>query len=80
MLDTYALCGREETLTRHHPISRTRDHDKKTFSRQPAARVVGFYRPCSKWFHPPFTEKELGRVWNSIEKLKTQPEFASFIA
>lgn len=83
LIDTCALCGREERLTRHHLIPRTRHHNKrnkKTFSRQEVTRVVGLCRPCHKQVHALFTEKELERDWNSIEKLKSHPEVAAFVA
>jgi hypothetical protein len=76
-----SICGREETLTRHHLIPRTRHHNKKNkrdFDRAAVREVVGICRPCHSQIHEVFSEKELERDFNTIEKLKNHPEIAKF--
>jgi hypothetical protein len=76
-----AICGREETLTRHHLIPRTRHHNKKNkrdFERSAVRSTVGICRPCHSQIHLLLTEKELERDWNSIAKLHTHPELMKF--
>jgi 5-methylcytosine-specific restriction endonuclease McrA len=80
---TCALCGREEQLTRHHLVPRTRHHNKRNkreFSRAEVMETVGLCRPCHRQIHALFTEKELERTWNSIEKLRAEPRVQAFIA
>ena len=81
-----AICGREETLTRHHLIPRTRHHNKRNkreFERAVVRQVVGICRPCHSQIHALLSEKELERDYNSVDKLKAHPEvekFAGWIA
>lgn len=81
-----AICGRDEVLTRHHLIPRTRHankRNKREFDRQIVKQTVGICRPCHSQIHRLLTEKELERGWNTIEKLRTHPElqrFAEWIA
>ena len=81
-----AICGREETLTRHHLIPRTRHHNKRNkreFDRSTVKRTVGICRPCHSQIHALLTEKELERDYPTIEKLLTHAEvrkFAEWIA
>ena len=76
-----AICGREETLTRHHLIPRTRHHNKRNkreFDRASVKEVVGICRPCHSQIHALLSEKELEREFNTIEKLRAHPEVAKF--
>src|ERR1700742_3324352 len=81
-----AICGREERLTRHHLIPRTRHHNKRNkreFDRSTVKRTVGICRPCHSQIHALLTEKELERDYPTIEKLLTHAEvrkFAEWIA
>ena len=81
-----AICGREERLTRHHLIPRTRHHNKRNkreFDRETVKATVGICRPCHSQIHALLTEKELEREYPTIEKLRTHPEvkkFAEWIA
>ena len=81
-----AICGREETLTRHHLIPRTRHSNKKhkrDFERVVVRQVVGLCRPCHSQIHTLLSEKELERECNTIAKLQQHPavaKFASWIA
>jgi 5-methylcytosine-specific restriction endonuclease McrA len=77
-----AICGREETLTRHHLIPRTRHANKKNkrdFERMVVKQTIGICRPCHSQIHALLTEKELEREWNTVEKLKSHPELIRFI-
>jgi hypothetical protein len=77
------ICGREAKLTRHHLIPRTRHHNKRNkreFDRAVVKVTVGICRPCHSQIHAVFTEKQLEREWNSIEKLRSHPEIAKFAA
>ena len=76
-----AICGREETLTRHHLIPRTRHHNKRNkreFERAVVRQVVGICRPCHSQIHALLTEKELEREFNTNAKLKAHPGVAKF--
>jgi len=76
-----AICGREETLTRHHLIPRTRHHNKRNkrdFERDVVRQVVGICRPCHSQIHASLTEKELEREFNTVAKLKAHPGVAKF--
>lgn len=81
-----AICGRKETLTRHHLIPRTRHpnkRNKREFERHLVKQTVGICRPCHSQIHAVLTEKELERDWNTAEKLRSHPEvrkFAEWIA
>ena len=81
-----AICGRAETLTRHHLIPRTRHTNKKNkrdFERELVRQVVGICRPCHSQIHALLTEKELEREYNTIAALRAHPgvaKFASWIA
>ena len=77
------ICGREETLTRHHLIPRTRHpnkRNKREFDRVTVKVTAGICRPCHSQIHAVLTEKELEREWNSIEKLRRHPDIAKFAA
>jgi 5-methylcytosine-specific restriction endonuclease McrA len=78
---TCTICGREETLTRHHLIPRTRHRNKRNkreFDRVTVKQVVGICRPCHSQIHELLSEKERERQFNTIEKLKAHPEVAKF--
>jgi len=76
-----AICEREETLTRHHLIPKTRHHNKRNkreFDRAEVKRTVGICRPCHSQIHALVTEKELERDYRTIEKLREIPELMKF--
>jgi 5-methylcytosine-specific restriction endonuclease McrA len=76
-----AICGREETLTRHHLIPRTRHHNKRNkreFERAVVRQIVGICRPCHSQIHALLSEKELEREFNTVDKLKARPGVARF--
>jgi hypothetical protein len=77
-----AICEREETLTRHHLIPRTRHHNKRNkreFDRATVKHTVGICRPCHSQIHALLTEKELERDYRTIESLQTHPEIVKFV-
>ncbi|MDQ6656174.1 MAG: hypothetical protein M3Y80_10215 [Verrucomicrobiota bacterium] len=76
-----AICRRDETLTRHHLIPRTRHHNKRNkreFERTVVRQVVGICRPCHSQIHALLSEKELEREFNTMDKLKAHPGVAKF--
>lgn len=76
-----ALCDREETLTRHHLIPRTRHHNKRNkreFARAAVHAVVGLCRSCHSQVHQVLTEKQLEREFNTLEKLCAHPGIVAF--
>jgi hypothetical protein len=75
------ICEREEKLTRHHLIPRTRHHNKRNkreFDRAEVKITVGICRPCHSQIHAVLTEKQLEREYNTIESLRTHPELRKF--
>ena len=81
MVGGCAICGRDEILTRHHLIPRTRHsnkRNKRVFERAVVRQVVGICRPCHSQIHVLLSEKELEREYNTIAKLKTHPGVAKF--
>ncbi len=78
-----AICGREETLTRHHLIPRTRHankRNKREFDRAVVKVTAGICRPCHSQIHAVLTEKELERNYRTVAALLTHPEVAKFAA
>jgi hypothetical protein len=76
-----AICGRDENLTRHHLIPRTRHRNKKNkrdFARSLARQIAGICRLCHSQIHALVSEKELEREYNTIAKLKAHPGVAKF--
>lgn len=83
MQERCALCAREELLTRHHLIPRTRHSNKRNkreFARATVRAVIGLCRSCHSQIHQLLTEKELERDFNTVEKLRAHPEIAKFTA
>ena len=82
MIGKCALCDREgDKLTGHHLIPKMR-HNKKVkrettlVERNTKAPLC---RPCHSQLHNLFTEKELEREYNTIEKLKAHPDVQKWI-
>ena len=76
-----AICGRDETLTRHHLVPRTRHRNKRNkrdFDRKEVKRTVGICRPCHSQIHAVLSEKELERGYRTVEALLAHPEVAKF--
>jgi hypothetical protein len=77
-----ALCEREEVLTRHHLIPRTRHHNKRNkrdFDRAAVRAVIGLCRSCHSQVHQLLTEKQLEREYHTLAQLRAHPGIAAFI-
>ena len=79
------LCLRfvKKGTTEHHLIPRTCHKNrwfKKNFSRQQMAKTALLCREChSEVHHQIPSEKELGRHWNTIERLKEHEGMRRFL-
>lgn len=81
MTGNCAICGRDETLTRHHLIPRARHpnkRNKRDFGRDIVKKTVGICRPCHSQIHAVLTEKELERDYRDVDSLRRHPEIAKF--
>jgi hypothetical protein len=78
-----ALCGRQKPLTFHHLIPRTCHRNKwfkKRFSKEEMRfRGVDLCYDCHDYIHKTFTEKELGRHYNTLEALSAHDGVARFV-
>jgi len=78
-----ALCGRENVLNFHHLIPRslhTNKWFKKHFTKEELNQ--GIYickRDCHKEIHIFIPEKEMGRYFNTLEKLLSHPKILNYI-
>lgn len=80
--DLCALCRREEVLTAHHLIPRTRHHNKRNkrdFDRELVRQTIGLCQPCHSQVHALFSAKELERDWNTLDDLRAQPQVVEFV-
>ncbi len=77
------LCQREvERTTRHHLIPRTLHKNKwfkKNFTKDEMIQTVDLCKDCHKEIHKFATEKELGRHYNTIEKLLEHEKIRNFV-
>ena len=79
------LCGRVTKLgtTEHHLIPRTchrRKWFKRRFSRSEMAQTIDVCRDCHRAIHQFIPdEKELGRDYNTPQRLTAHPEFRRFL-
>lgn len=77
------LCEREVgDTTRHHLIPRTLHSNKwfkKRFAREDMHETVDLCRDCHRQIHTFYTPKELGRSYNSLEKLVAEQKLQTFI-
>ena len=77
------LCLREVSgTTKHHLIPRTNHKNKwfkKNFSFEELHSTVDLCRDCHRQIHKFIPEKEMGRNYNSLEKLLTQEQVATFV-
>ena len=80
------LCGRvtKRGTTEHHLIPRTCHSNKwfkKRFSRDDLNRTIAVCRDCHRAIHDLVPdEKQLGRHFNTLERLRGHDEIAKFIA
>lgn len=79
-----ALCGRERLLTFHHLIPRTFHSNKwfeKNFTKDAMqSGGINVCRECHAAIQRFLSEKELGRNYNTLEKLRAHEAFARFVA
>lgn len=82
-MHTCQLCEREvESTTRHHLIPRTVHRNKwfkKNFSRAEMNTTVPLCRPCHRQIHKLIPEKEMGRHFNTLEKLRANEKVLTFV-
>ena len=85
MEDRCELCGRvtKQGTTDHHLIPRSCHSNKwfkKRFSREEMAATIAVCRDCHTAIHRLIPdEKELGRDYNSTDKLLSHPELKKFV-
>jgi len=77
------LCGRENELTFHHLIPKSQHSNKwfkKNFSREEMSMGINICKhDCHKYVHKTINEKELGRSFNTLEKLLRHPKIKKYI-
>jgi hypothetical protein len=77
------MCGRERKLTFHHFIPKTCHTNKwfkKNFSREEMnKRGAALCSDCHKFIHKTYTEKELGKNFNTFDKLMADPKILKFV-
>ncbi len=77
------LCKREvERTSRHHLIPRTMHKNKwfkKNFTKEQMIQTVDLCKQCHKQIHIFVSEKELGRTYNTIEKLLEHEKIRTFV-
>lgn len=77
------LCGCEEAHNFHHLIPRTLHSNKwfkKRFTRAEMQQGIDVCRPCHRAIHDLVPrEKDLGRDYNTVDKLLAHPKIAAFI-
>lgn len=78
---TCKLCQRPGmALTRHHVIPQEIHHRVKKKDPKAQVNVVEMIcRPCHSHIHSVFTNKELSRTYNTIEKLAAHPDVVKFV-
>ncbi len=77
------LCERARPLTFHHLIPRSLHSNKwfkKRFERTEMERGIDICRDCHSAIHRFACEKELGREWNTVERLLEHQEIGKFVA
>lgn len=65
-------CNRETHLTFHHlvPVKlHGRNYYRKHFTKEQLQEGIDICRKCHDGIHNRFSEKELGKEWNSLAKL-----------
>lgn len=77
------LCGRENELNFHHLIP-TSQHSNKWFKKNHTSEQLqkGIYiceNDCHSNIHKFFTEKELGKYYNTIDKLLSNEKVKNYV-
>ena len=76
------LCDRQKPLTFHHLIPRTLHSNrwfKKNFTREQRQQGLNLCRACHRTVHECLTEKELGRDYNTRERLLEHEKIRAFV-
>ena len=76
------MCGREKDLTFHHLIPRTLHKNKwfkKNFSREEMDNGIDICQDCHSAVHDFIDEKQLGREFNTLEKLMEHEKVDDFV-
>jgi 5-methylcytosine-specific restriction endonuclease McrA len=69
-----ALCGREvDVLTEHHLKPRSRLKKKET------TQIIKICSACHRQLHALFTNAELAKGFDSVERLRDEPRMAKFL-
>jgi len=83
MIGNCELCKRENELTFHHLIPRTNHKNKwfkKNFTREEMNQGINICKyDCHTEIHKVINEKEMGRSFNTIEKLMRHPKVKKYI-
>ncbi len=78
-----ALCSSQQGITFHHLIPRkchTNKWFKKNFDKDDMrTRGIDVCRPCHSFIHKKFSEKELARELNTLEKLLAHDTIATYV-
>lgn len=78
------LCLAEEAYNFHHSIPRTLHSNKwfkKRFTREEMGRGLNLCKQCHSTIHEIVPdEKELGRRWNTRDKLLAHPQIGAYVA
>jgi len=77
------LCGRENELTFHHLIPVCLHKNKwfkKNYTREDLAKGINVCKyNCHREIHNIISEKELGRSFNTLEKLLRHPKIKKYV-
>ena len=78
------LCKRQvKSTSRHHLIPRTVHKNKwfkKKFEKAQLHETVDLCRNCHREIHKLIPEKEMGRHFNTLEKLRSHEKVSNFVA
>lgn len=78
-----ALCERDRPLTFHHLIPKALHRRKRyarRYTKEELARGVDLCRDCHDAVHRFLGEQELADHYPTLERLRTHPEVARFVA
>jgi len=76
------LCKRKVLTQRHHLIPDTRHKNKKNkknFTRDEVHVTIALCNLCHKTIHATFTEKQLEKSYNSLEKIISNTTIQKFV-
>jgi 5-methylcytosine-specific restriction endonuclease McrA len=78
-----ATCGRDTALTFHHLIPRKlhrRKHFRRHYDRDVLTLGIHVCRACHRGIHKRFDEMTLGRHFNTLARLREDPDLARHFA